>query len=682
MFEPNPDPQQGDDSQAGILQLHNPKKRTSTYGTILVIVKFDVEHSPICVFSNTVRQAVVPDRCPYPMHLAVYDRVCLPFQKVSGGLSHRTKRDRPLSNSKEHIFGAQKWGLKYRCMSIWMAFAVWVACFVLVPLVIIQTVGPMPSNVDTVETWSFVPSNPQTVSMKGSNGVIASSQSAETLLNADSLFQEGDYRQSTDLYEEWIGSQFRDGPEQEGHDNQRQQLLALASAKDPNVTRTILRLLKMYMATSLLADAQRWAELLNQAGLLRAEPAYYLCQALREQGEFVKAYHYYLLAASLPLQDASDKEATQTFPALEGMHEYWLPYEESVLWWHVGGLALDRYTHLHGLVLSRALLTKPGLPSDLRQTVYNDLQYSAYALGQNVEILRAEKSTTEEEWRFSTPTFLGNHTLVRVVNYYVSDDGSYHVSKGDKVNTRLMVQEPEEYLSVEWSERFCSTLSVPEGTPSFHHPEAYVQGLEDTRVVRDRHRADTIYTLSASAEYSRDAGIMNQVLGIMDLSNKTLWIQGVIRGPQKNRHDKNWVFAGGLDHVVYDWYPTVQIGSIDVDEFALDLHTAIPSPSSFRDMRGSTNGVLHDHEWWFVTHSVIYRPQQMRKYLHYLVVLNEDLTSISRYSLPFTFERGADVEYCLGLKVDATAVTFGYSVRDRSSRVMTVPWGDIGQLFP
>jgi len=160
------------------------------------------------------------------------------------------------------------------------------------------------------------------------------------------------------------------------------------------------------------------------------------------------------------------------------------------------------------------------------------------------------------------------------------------------------------------------------------------------------------------------------------------WIQGVLRGPQENRHEKNWVFAEGLNHVVYDWYPTIQVGSINLDELELQLHTTIPSPDSFRDMRGSTNGVLYNYEWWFVTHSVIYRPQQMRKYLHYMVVLNKDLTSISRYSLPFTFEHGSDVEYCLGLKIEATALTFGYSVRDCSTRIMAVPWEDVGQLFP
>jgi len=107
---------------------------------------------------------------------------------------------------------------------------------------------------------------------------------------------------------------------------------------------------------------------------------------------------------------------------------------------------------------------------------------------------------------------------VRVVNYYVSEDGSYHVSKGDNVNTRLMVHETGKFFKVDWSERFRSALAVPEGQQSVHHPEAYVRGLEDTRVVVE---SKTIYTLSASAEYSRHKGIMNQVLGILDMSNNT-----------------------------------------------------------------------------------------------------------------------------------------------------------------
>jgi hypothetical protein len=51
------------------------------------------------------------------------------------------------------------------------------------------------------------------------------------------------------------------------------------------------------------------------------------------------------------------------------------------------------------------------------------------------------------------------------------------------------------------------------------------------------------------------------------------------------------------------------------------------------------------------------------------------------HSLPFTFEEKSDVEYCLGLKVDDSGLTFGYSVRDRSSRVVHVAWEKIGELL-
>jgi len=49
-------------------------------------------------------------------------------------------------------------------------------------------------------------------------------------------------------------------------------------------------------------------------------------------------------------------------------------------------------------------------------------------------MLRAEKSDVEP-WRFSTPTFLDHDILIREVNYYAADDGSYHVSHGNQVKT-------------------------------------------------------------------------------------------------------------------------------------------------------------------------------------------------------------------------------------------------------
>ena len=91
------------------------------------------------------------------------------------------------------------------------------------------------------------------------------------------------------------------------------------------------------------------------------------------------------------------------------------------------------------------MLDKPHLPNYIRDSVFSNFQFYAPHLEGQMEILRAEKST-EEEWRYSSPTFVGGETLIRVVNYYVSDDGSYHVSKGDKVMTRLISSATEEDL--------------------------------------------------------------------------------------------------------------------------------------------------------------------------------------------------------------------------------------------
>lgn len=248
---------------------------------------------------------------------------------------------------------------------------------------------------------------------------------------------------------------------------------------------------------------------------------------------------------------------------------------------------------------------------------------------------------------------------------------------GSKVNTKLVLADTDEPFRV--------TLPADGDTHAkvegMRHPDAYVLGLEDTRVVVDAAMNNTIYTLSASAEFSEDDRTMNQILSILNLTDMTHTIQAVIESPYLNHHDKNWVFAGGIANVVYGWYPSIKIGAVDPTRATLRIHTTIPSPSSFESMRGSTNGVLFEDEWWFVTHAVTYRPGQRRKYLHRLVVLDSRLATVVRHSLPFMFEQSSDVEYCLGLFVDASGLTFGYSVRDRSSKMLEISWRDVDELF-
>lgn len=340
--------------------------------------------------------------------------------------------------------------------------------------------------------------------------------------------------------------------------------------------------------------------------------------------------------------------------------------------------AEESYRNRHlkcGLAMAMQLLDKD-LSWDLRDTILKTLPSYIRNLKGHTTVLR-EIKPNDADWRFSSPGFLTpDRTIIRVVNYYVDLDGSYHVSNDHQVKTKMLVAETDEWISVTESPAF----SVIAAQENLRYPDVYVTGLEDTRfLVHDKNAP--IYTLSSSSEYTRVSGHINQVLGILDPATWTMTIQDVIKSPNPEHHEKNWVFADGLQNIVYGWYPSIQIGAIDLAASELVIHTSIESPKSFSSMRGSTNGVLHENEWWFVTHAVLYRPGQLRYYSHRIVVLDEHLKSITRYSLPFTFEKDPDVEYCLGFKADDAGVTFGYSVRDRTSRTLHVDWSEVQLLF-
>ena len=466
---------------------------------------------------------------------------------------------------------------------------------------------------------------------------------------ANSLYEKEDFKIAAETYAELVGLQ--------------------SSAREHE--HSMLRLVQCYIALGDLKQAQIWADDAMAQPIPQAEPAYYMCKALREKEEYGLAYHYYLLAARVPKPAPNDYFE-------EPVYDYLLEYEKSIMWYYVGALS-DRFTLRHGLALCMRLLENPSLPSALANVVYNNLPVYAQALRGEVTRLRGEKGH-DDPWRFSSPTFVGNSVLIREVNYYAAEDGTYHVSGANQVNTRLLVDGSNHFVTVQESEDFQRRLLQED----WHHPEAYVQGLEDTRVAvshAPNTNATVVYTLSASMEYTRNMQHMNQVLGILDLDEWTLTIQGIISGPYGERTDKNWVFAEGLNQIIYHWYPSIEIGHIDIDKAELILDRSLPSPRSFWEMRGSTNGVLYNEEWWFVTHMVKHRSGQRRLYTHRIVVLNRGLTAVTRYTLPFTFHSNADIEYCLGLQVDAQGVTFGYSVRDHSSWTMKTDWCEITQLF-
>ena len=132
------------------------------------------------------------------------------------------------------------------------------------------------------------------------------------------------------------------------------------------------------------------------------------------------------------------------------------------------------------------------------------------------------------------------------------------------------------------------------------------------------------------------------------------------------------------DKMVYGWSPLV-IGQVENDAF-IRLHTE-ETPSFFKHLRGSTNGIVIGDEIWFIGHLVSY--EDRRFYYHMFVVLDCETLRLKKYSKLFTFE-GGKVEYTLGFIVDPiddSRFIIGYSVMDSSTKYLTVGKDAVLELF-
>lgn len=406
-------------------------------------------------------------------------------------------------------------------------------------------------------------------------------------------------------------------------------------------------------------EAQEWTLLAQKAaadaGCPRAEPAYYMCKALREHGRHDLAYYFLLQAQRIPKPPA---DAGCLFVE-EAVYDYLLEFERCILWYYVHPSPLLRPM---GLDLSLQFLDTPGVPDVIRKCVLSNLVFYVDVLSNHPSAkgpIPIHSKETMGGWRYSTPGFLQDGTVyTRIVNYVLTENGSYHTPDGAAVANGLMV-----------GNIMMETIATD---MPWRHTDVPVTGLEDTRILQTTD--GDFYTLSASREYAPDPSHIGQVLGKLDLTKNTHTLLAPLRSPFQRPFEKNWVAAGSLGKIIYEWYPNIWVGRIDMASAQLVHTRSISSPPSFAGMRGSTNGVFHGNLWWFVTHYVVSEPSTIRRYFHRIVALDENLAQIKHASPPFVFEPNADVEYCLGFRISENGIaTFGYSTRDRNPQTLEIP---------
>jgi len=371
----------------------------------------------------------------------------------------------------------------------------------------------------------------------------------------------------------------------------------------------------------------------------RAEASYALAKHFREKGEHYKAWFYLLQGRSLPYSKDSLFIVKPVYTDL-------FHYEATILLFYLG-------KHEEGLRESiKYMLTK----RENIDNVYQNLGFYVKPLGTPVLNHPVPRDAAGPDFHPSSVSFCGDIQNVRFVNYVIDQrNGSYSMKDGTyspdhKVRTR----------NVLWDGKTASLMD--ESATGLSLIPHHIEGLEDVRVYTDE--LGVTRFVAASAQVGPK---IRMVRGDYNVSTKSLRNCRVLQPPSDTACEKNWLPISSTNLMIYAWHP-LQVGT--VKDGALSIQGIHPTPWYFKHLRGSALPIRVGSELWALVHSVEY--SQPRKYFHSIVVLDgEDYTPL-RISLPFSF-KATGIEYCLGWKAEAGAVTFAFSSWDDNPCLTTAP---------
>jgi hypothetical protein len=259
---------------------------------------------------------------------------------------------------------------------------------------------------------------------------------------------------------------------------------------------------------------------------------------------------------------------------------------------------------------------------------------------------------------------------VRKVNYRILTNGAYVTVKNGSINpTYNGISKNEFYfMDRETLKPVSPVRPMNEDIPGLRKDEIAIVGLEDVRLVPGINQDVLFYGVTKSYSYS---GAIRIITGKYDIERALFHDTKVIHPPyEENSCEKNWTWCGE-NRYIYKWNP-VEIGSVDANT-RLVIDERLPSPSYFREFRGSSPAVIWRGYHFFSVHSVM-MGENGRKYVHSIVVM--DLLSKEHKLIgtcsPFCFE-DVQIEYNIGLDIYKGKMLFLYSTRDSTSKYARIP---------
>lgn len=204
--------------------------------------------------------------------------------------------------------------------------------------------------------------------------------------------------------------------------------------------------------------------------------------------------------------------------------------------------------------------------------------------------------------------------------------------------------------------------------PNINHNNNTITGIEDIRLIK--YKNDLYYygnTKIGILEHSNTPSSLPIKIGVQlnkfNLDSDNLVGNSIINPNHIEQQDieKNWSHINlfGKSFFIYGWYPFI-VSELNFDKKTLDKIKEL-NIDKFKDLRGSTNGLIIDNEIWVLTH----KTSENRDYLHKFVILDLDLNPI-RFSNYFKFNF-YKIEFCLSMIKKDDNILICYSGDDKIS---------------
>jgi len=412
----------------------------------------------------------------------------------------------------------------------------------------------------------------------------------------------------------------------------------------------------------LLKNEEKFESWMNKAYKYRkerAEPIYELTKYFREIGQQIKSYHYYTIGSKIPFP-----KNDLLFIENNVYEKHLFEYELTIIHYYI-----YPNNRLDGLKHTINYLNKY---SQNEHSVYNNMDFYMFRIldiGEKIELNQPNQGdyvpTSVALLKYNNE----NIANVRYVNYKILENGTYMMSVDNDLSISHPVKTKNAMIKLDNNFGTNSNLifMTENIDPKLAKP-TNILGLEDIRLFINNNQIKCIAT---SREFSTNS--TNSIV-IADYNLDTNCIENgvIINSPNPNECEKNWIPIN--DEIIYKWYP-LQIGKIENN--ILTINKTIETPKIFKHVRGSSNVVEYNNEYWVVVHGVKYTTP--RKYYHLIVVLDKEY-KINKYTVPFYFDT-YKIEYCLGLLIENNIIYMTASRNDSNPIVVKIRIKDINKLF-